>query len=105
MSFVSQLMESPLLLSLAAALFIVSCITTLDKRIAQAKRAGILPPEQPDLPEWVGVLHILDWALLITLLVLNWRVGLFVWAVLLVLKVLPVLETIGNVLMRPFRRT
>jgi len=104
MSILSQLLSSPLLLTLAAVLFLVSCITTLDKRIAQGKKSGTLPADQPDLPKWVLALHFLDWGLLITLLVLNWRVGLLVWAVLLVLKVLPVLETIGNILMRPARR-
>ena len=104
MSVLSQLLNSPLLLALAAALFLVSCITTLDKRIAQGKRSGALPADQPDLPKWVLALHFLDWGLLITLLILNWRVGLLVWAILLVLKVLPVLETIGNILMRPTRR-
>lgn len=104
MYLIGQLIESPLLLTLAAVLFLVSCITTLDKRIAQGKRSGELPADQPDLPKWVLALHFLDWGLLITLLILNWRVGLLVWAVLLVLKVLPVLETIGNFLMRPARR-
>ena len=104
MSILNQLMNSPLLLGLAAALFLVSCITTLDKRIAQGKRSGALPADQQDLPKWVLALHFLDWGLLITLLILNWRVGLLVWAILLVLKVLPVLETIGNILMRPARR-
>jgi hypothetical protein len=103
MAFVTQLLASPLLLTMAAALFLVSCVTTLDKRIAQAKRSGALPADHPDLPGWVTALHFLDWGLLIGLLFLNWRVGLLVWAVLLVLKVLPVLETIGNLLMRPFR--
>lgn len=104
MSILNQLINSPLLLTLAAALFLVSCITTLDKRIAQGKMSGVLPPDQQDLPQWVLALHFLDWGLLITLLILNWRVGLLVWAILLVLKVLPVLETIGNILMRPARR-
>jgi hypothetical protein len=104
MSILSQLLSSPLLLTLAAILFLVSCITTLDKRIAQGKRSGALPADQQELPKWVLALHFLDWGILITLLILNWRVGLLVWAVLLVLKVLPVLETIGNILMRPARR-
>ena len=73
-------------------------------RIIQGKRSGALPPDHPNLPKWVAIVHLLDWALLITLLILNWRVGLFVWAVLFALKVLPVLETVGNVLMAPFKR-
>jgi uncharacterized membrane protein SpoIIM required for sporulation len=104
MSILNQLLNSPLLLILAVALFLVSCITTLDARIVQGKRSGELPADQQDLPEWVSVLHVLDWGLFITLLILNWHVGLLVWVVLFALKVLPVLETIGNILMRPARR-
>ena len=102
MSLIHQLGGSLLLMSISIALFVCSSITTFDKRIIQAKRAGVLAADHPNLPEWVALLHLLDWALLITLLILNWRVGLLVWVVLFTLKVLPVLEIIGNVLMAPF---
>ena len=101
---VRQLLESPALISLTVVLFFTKCITTLDARIIQAKRAGALPPDQANLPAWVGVLHVLDWLFLGALLILNWRVGLAVWALLFVLKVLPVLETIGNFMMSPFKK-
>jgi hypothetical protein len=100
---IHQLLESPALISLAIALFLTNCITTFDTRIIQAKRGGTLPPDQANLPAWVSVLYILDWFFLGALLLLNWRVGLAVWALLFVLKVLPVLETIGNLMMSPFK--
>lgn len=100
---IKQLMNSPTLMCLSVALFFSYCITTFDKRLVQARRAGMLPPNSPMLPDWVGVFHILDWVILIAMLILNWKVGLFVWAVLFALKVLPVLETIGNVMMAPFK--
>ncbi|WFC40548.1 hypothetical protein [Pseudoxanthomonas sp. SE1] len=104
MSIVNQFLASPWLIGFAIALFVSSSITTLDKRIVQAKKSGVLPPDHQNLPTWFGALHILDWILLIALLILNWRVGLAIWVIIFALKVLPVLETIGNVLMRPFRR-
>jgi len=100
---IAQLVESPVLLSLSIALFISYSVTTLDKRIIQAKRSGILPPDHPNLPRWVSLFHVLDWLLLIALVVFNWKVALLVWICFFVLKVLPVLEFVGNVLMAPFK--
>ena len=105
MSLVDQFLSSPASIVLAIGLFISYSITTFDKRVIQAKRSGLLPPDHPNLPSWVIVFHALDWLILIAFLVLNWRVALLVWAVLFVLKVLPVLETIGNILMVPFKKS
>jgi hypothetical protein len=99
----SQFVESRLLVGLSIALFISYSITTLDKRIIQAKRSGALPPDHANLPRWVIVFHVLDWVLLVAMLIINWKVALFVWVCFFILKVLPVLETIGNVLMTPFK--
>jgi hypothetical protein len=100
---ISQFMSSPILIGLSVSLFISYSITTLDKRIIQGKRSGALPPDHPNLPKWVSIFHILDWIILIAMLVLNWKVALFVWACFFVLKILPVLETVGNILMAPFK--
>lgn len=105
MFILRQLLESPLFLVLTTALFFFSSITTFDKRQTQAKNAGVLPSDHPDLPRWVGAAHIFDWILLIALFVVNWRAALVVWMGLLAFKILPVLETIGNLLMKLFRRT
>jgi len=101
---ISQFIGSPILIGLSVALFISYSITTLDKRIIQGKRSGALPPDHANLPRWVSVFHFLDWAILIAMLVLNWKVALLVWACFFILKILPVLETVGNVLMAPFKK-
>lgn len=43
------------------------------------------------------------WAIFIALLYLNWKYALVLFAIKFVLKVLPVLEIIGNILMSPFK--
>ncbi len=98
-----QLTGSPALLGLSVALFISYSITTLDKRIIQAKRSGALPLNHANLPKWVSIFHFLDWVILISMVILNWKVALFVWACFFILKIFPVLETSGNVLMSPFQ--
>jgi hypothetical protein len=103
MNLIRQLVDSPLLIGVSVALFFCASISIFDLRIAQGKRAGMIPKDFPELPRWVGIFHLLYWILLITLLVLNWRVGIMVWVVLFILKLLPVLETIGNILMAPFK--
>lgn len=96
-------LESPLLLWLTIAFFVVASVVTFDKRLTQAKKAGVLPDDEPSLPQWVGVFFIIDIGLKIVLLVLNWKYGLLVYAVGFALSVLPVLETVGNILMAPFK--
>jgi hypothetical protein len=88
---------------LTVAYFLVASITTFDIRLIQAKKNGTLPPDEPGLPAWIGIFGWLEWGIFAWLLVMNWKYALLLLAVKFVLKVLPVLEIIGNVLMRPFR--
>ena len=90
-------------MAITGLLFLSESTTTFDIRIIQAKRRGDLPPDHPDLPGWVAILHWFDWIFKATLLVLNWRYAIGVIVVMFILKVLPVLETIGNILMAPFK--
>lgn len=51
----------------------------------------------------VVVFDWLMWGIWLALLYLNWKYALLLFAIKFVLKVLPVLETIGNILMAPFK--
>ena len=92
-----------LLIILTVLYFFVASITTFDIRMTQAKWQGTLPSDELTLPVWVGVFHWVEWAIFIVLLYLNWKYAFVLFAVKFVLKVLPVLETIGNILMSPFK--
>lgn len=94
---------SPIVILLTVLFGITSSITTFDKRLIQAKKTGVLPVDKPMLPTWVGFIAWLHWGLGLAILLLNWKYAIAVFVVKFVLEVLPVLETIGNVLMRPFR--
>jgi len=83
---------------------ISSSITTFDKRLIQARRDGTLPPDEPLLPSWVGLIGWIHWGLALALLIINWKYAIIVFIVMFVLAVLPVLETIGNILMSPFKQ-
>jgi hypothetical protein len=95
--------DSPLLITLTVLFAITSSITVFDKRMIQAKRSGSLPPDEPMLPSWVGIIAWIHWGLLLGLLILNWKYAIGVYIAKFILSVLPVLEIAGNVLMRPFR--
>lgn len=95
--------KSTLLIALTILFAITSAVTTLDKRLIQAKRAGDLPPDEPMLPVWTGLVTWIHWGVALSLLVLKWKYAIVVFVVGFVLEVLPVLETVGNVLMAPFR--
>lgn len=94
---------SLLIIGLTVAYFFVASISTFDLRLIQAKRDGTLPPDEPDLPKWVVVFDWLMWAIWLALAYLNWKYALVLFVIKFILKVLPVLETIGNILMSPFK--
>jgi hypothetical protein len=94
---------TPLIIGLTVAYFITTSITTFDIRLVQAKKDGTLPPDQPMLPGWVSSLYWLQWAIFLALLYLNWKYALVLFVVKFILKVLPVLEIVGNILTSPFK--
>ena len=95
--------HTPLTISLTVAYFFCASIDTFDTRLVQAKKAGTLPPDHPTLPLWTLIFTFAMWAIFITFIYLNWKYALTLFVIKFVLKVLPVLETIGNVLMAPFK--
>ena len=96
-------LKSPILAVLTVAFFVTASITTFDKRLTQARKRGELASDEPSLPGWVAGLYWIEIGLKVTLFILNWRYGLLVYIAGFVLSVLPVLETLGNLLMRPFK--
>lgn len=103
LEYISENLNSPLLLILTVIYFIISSITTFGIRITQAKKNGTWDNSEPDLPRWTDSFYVLETIILIIILILNWHLGIAVYVLKFILKVLPVLETIGNILMRPFR--
>jgi len=92
---------SPLYLSLTIFYFLVASIVTFDIRLTQAKIYQKI--DYGTLPVWTVIFYPLQWALFIVLFILNWKLALMLFVVKFVLKVLPVLEIIGNILMAPFK--
>jgi hypothetical protein len=82
---------------------ITSSITTFDKRLIQARRSGEIPSDEPMLPSWVAFIFWLHYGIMIAILYLNWKYALLLFLVGFIFEVIPVWETIGNILMRPFR--
>lgn len=79
--------------------FFTSAIETFDIRIIQAQREGI---NERSLPKWVAYLYWLNWLLALSLILLNWKYAIMVFIIRFILKVLPVLEIVGNILMAHF---
>lgn len=92
---------SPLYLILTIVYFLVASVVTLDIRLEQAKKfEGV---DYGTLPSWTNIFWLLQWCIFIVLAILNWKYALIIFVVKFVLKILPVLETIGNILMSPFK--
>lgn len=91
---------SPLYLGLAGLYFLVASIVIFDTRLIQAKKRGEIHPE---LPRWISIFYMVQIVLFWSLFILNWKYALGLFVIKFILKVLPVLEIIGNILMRSFR--
>lgn len=84
--------------------FLLSSITTLDTRLIQARKAGMIGPLDDQLPKWVAAIYWIEWGLFVYLAFIDWKFAAFVFVLKFLLKVLPVLEFFGNILMRPFKK-
>jgi len=84
---------------LIIAYFLTASITTYDIRMIQARRDD---SEVPLLPNWIGLFGLLQWAIFLVLLYMNWRLAILLFVAKFVLKVLPVLETVGYLLLLPY---
>jgi hypothetical protein len=97
-------LQTPIIQGLTIIYLLFASITTFGIRITQAKRNGTWDENEPDLPNWTTVFYWLEWGVIIYIAVLNWRFAIALLILKFILKVLPVLEIIGNILMRPFRK-
>lgn len=94
-------LNSPVLIGLIALYFFSAAITTFDTRIIQAQRSGHLASSDLEVPAWTGIFTILLWLTFAALLLLNPLIAVILFAIKFILKVLPVLENIGAILMIP----
>jgi len=100
-------LQRPEILWLTIAYLLAESITTYDTRLIQHHAKGFHTGVSMDaggrtLPTWVGFFVFLGWGLLILIVVLNWKYAIVLFIIKFILKVLPILETIGAVLMSPF---
>ncbi len=94
-------LSSPIYIGILVVYFICESISTFDTRIIQAKKNGFLRNDEAIVPEWTGLFAILGWLSFIALLLLNWKIAIAVFIIKFILKVVPVLEIIGALLLLP----
>lgn len=90
---------SPLYLVLVGVYFLSASVSTFDTRLTQARWNG---QDFGTLPAWTVIFDWLQWGLFVVLAVLNWQLAIGIFVVKFILKLLPVLEIIGHILMAPF---
>lgn len=103
MTLFNTAINSPIVIFVTILYLITSAITTFDIRMTQAKRNGNLPPNEPMPPRWVAYVFWADWSFALALIFLNWKYALLIFVIRFALKVLPVLEILGNLIMSPFK--
>ncbi len=81
---------------------VTSSIVIYDIRLDQERRFN--GRDAGSLPGWTIVFHWIAYACAIALIFISWRAFITIFVVRFILKLLPVLETIGGLLMIPFFR-
>ncbi len=102
--FLNTPSNSPALIICTVIFFITASITTFDVALINAKKSGDLPPDEPVLPNWTGLIIWFHWGLSITILVLNWKYALVIFLIKFILNMLNILDIIGNFLCAPLRK-
>jgi hypothetical protein len=100
-------LDSPLILTLSVFYILVQAIRIYDVRLIQAKQSGLYSrvaekAEGRSLPQWINIFHWAGWVIFIVILLLNWKYSIALYALLFILKTLPILENLGSLIMRPF---
>lgn len=93
--------QSPIFIALTIAYFFCASITTFDTRIIQAIKGGFLDPNSVKIPKWIGIFVILQWLIFIGLVTLNYKYAIIIFVIKFILKVLPILENVGAILLIP----
>lgn len=93
---------SGVLIGLTVIYFICESISTFDTRIIQAKKQGFLAPNEAYVPNWTGIFAILGWIVFPAIFLLNWKYAILLFVIKFILKVFPMLENIGALIMLPF---
>lgn len=101
MNLFSTPISSPIVITLTIVYFICAAVTTFDTRIIQAKKAGYLSENRSFVPAWTGLFGILMWLVFIVLILLNWWFAIMLFVLRFILKVAPVLENLGALLLLP----
>jgi hypothetical protein len=94
--------EQPLILWLSGLYIFSEAISIYDTRLIQWKKIGSIPQDTPTPPPWTAIFGILGWVIIIAILFLNWQYALTLMLAVFILKVLPVMETLGEIITQPF---
>jgi hypothetical protein len=96
-----------LLVAFIIAYFIAKAISTYDVRLNQAKlrdfQSGVaIRAAGCVLPRWVVVFYVIEWVALLGILIINWKLAIALFFFTFILKVIPVLEIIGELFMKSY---
>jgi len=94
--------NSSVYIALICIYFLSESISTFDTRIIQAKKGGYLRESDIAVPGWTAIFIFIGWVSLIAMILLNPIAAFVVFIVKYILKVMPVLENIGALLLTPF---
>lgn len=97
---INSALDSPLILSLTFVYIVSDAISIYDTRLIQWRQNGMIPKDTPSPPNWTGVFGILSWVTIIVTIILEWQYGLLLWLIIYILKIIPVMETIGGVIVK-----
>lgn len=95
-------LKQPLILWLSIFYIIFEAVSIYDTRLIQWKKLGDIPQDTPTPPAWTAFFGIFGWAIIVILFFLNWPYTLTLMLIVFLLKVAPVMEILGQIIISPF---
>ena len=95
-----------MLITLLIVFFLTSCVFTYNLRLKQHLKKGTIPQDTPIFSAgFQQVLTLVDWAILIWITVIDWRIGIASFVIRVILMSLGVLEFVGAFLSYPLLKS
>ncbi|WP_207424408.1 hypothetical protein [Desertivirga brevis] len=91
-------------LAIVSIYLIITAIVSFDKKQIRLVKKGVLPSNFTLLPLWMEYLYWFELGLLVVMLIINWELGLIVFALKLSFQYLGVLQKAGGLLIQYVRK-
>jgi hypothetical protein len=91
------------ILILSIIYFLSLSVVLFDLDYTRAKKIGNISKDEPATPQWIGSIYLVCIVTWIAILFMNWKISVLGVVVYYSSSVIPLPQTVGNILLSPFK--